>query len=100
VELTGIENLIDTQNFFISPNPANEFAMIQFSLLHPSQVNVSVFDVNGKEIETLMNDQLQQEEMSAGSHSLQLNTSEFPKGVYLVRIICDEESVTRKLMVQ
>ena len=85
----------DEFQFSIFPNPANDFAVIQFSIPHSLHVHLSVCDVSGKEILTLLNDQLQQ-----GTQSLQLNTSEFAKGVYLVKMIWDGGIENRKLMIQ
>jgi len=77
------------------PNPTTSEATIQFNLPQSSHVSVKVYDINGREMQTLLNAALEQ-----GDHSLQLNTSAFAKGVYLVRMINDESIVNEKLIVQ
>ena len=46
--------------------------------------SIRVYDVGGKEIETPLNEDVQQ-----GEHPLQLNTAQFSKGVYLIKMITD-----------
>ena len=79
----------------IYPNPAEDLAIIQFTLTQSSHVNVKVYDVNGKEITTLINDEMQQ-----GDHLLQLKTDHFAKGVYVVKMISDFGIEKQKLIVQ
>jgi hypothetical protein len=64
-----------------------------------------VYDVSGKEIETLLDGDVEQgdptsTEVSAGMHSVLLNTNQFSKGVYLVKMICDFGIENQKLIVQ
>jgi hypothetical protein len=81
--------------FQLYPNPAQGYTSIQFKLVQPSNVSVIVCDMSGKEIETILNDLLEE-----GNHSLQLNTSKFSKGMYVVRMISDFGIENTKLIVQ
>ncbi|HYV91681.1 MAG TPA: MopE-related protein [Chitinophagales bacterium] len=76
-------------SFQIYPNPADGHATIQFSIGVPSDtlpqsshVYIKVYDLRGKEIVTLLDEDVEQ-----GDHSLLLNTNHFPKGVYIVKMI-------------
>ena len=82
-------------SFQIYPNPAEDHATIQFIVLQPSHVYIKVYDVSGKEIATLLNEDVEQ-----GEHSLLLNTNQFSKGVYLVKMISDFGIENQKLIVQ
>ncbi|HYV93830.1 MAG TPA: T9SS type A sorting domain-containing protein, partial [Chitinophagales bacterium] len=79
----------------IYPNPAKDHATIQFTLQQSSHVYISMYDISGKEIETLMNDHAEQ-----GDHSVQLNTDQFSKGIYFVKMISDFGIENVKLVVQ
>ncbi len=79
----------------IHPNPAADQTVIHLTLAQTSHVYIDVYDLRGKEIETLLNDYLSQ-----GDHSLELNTTHFSKGVYLVKIISDFGIENQKLIVQ
>ncbi|HYV91261.1 MAG TPA: T9SS type A sorting domain-containing protein [Chitinophagales bacterium] len=87
----------------IFPNPAEDHTTIQFSvgvltdtLSQSSHIYIKVYDVSGKEIATLLDD----EDLDQGDHSLLLNTNQFSKGVYLVKMISDFGIENQKLIVQ
>jgi lysophospholipase L1-like esterase len=63
------------------PNPFNPSTNISFSLPKKSFVSLKVFDLLGREVATLVS-----EEMSAGSYSQQWNATGMPSGVYFYRL--------------
>ncbi|MBK6914333.1 MAG: T9SS type A sorting domain-containing protein [Ignavibacteriales bacterium] len=70
------------QNF---PNPFNPSTAIDYDLPVSSRVTLKIFDILGREIETLV-DEFQQ----AGSHSAQyLSNAELPSGVYFYQLAID-----------
>ena len=89
-EVSSFEELMT-----IYPNPTDGYATIQFTLTQSSHVCVKLYDVSGKEMETLLNG-----EISKGEQSLQLNTDHFAKGIYIVRMISDYGITRGKLIVQ
>lgn len=91
----GIAEVNSTSFFTVSPNPANNQTSIQFTILYSSRVSISIFDLRGRKINTFIDEELQQ-----GDHSFQINTTEFSKGVYLVRMICDAEMKYQKLIIE
>ncbi len=66
------------QNF---PNPFNPTTTIGYQLSAISFVSLKIFDLLGREVATLVN-----EERSAGIYSAQWNASAFPSGVYFYRL--------------
>jgi len=89
------EETLPQVSFELYPNPAEDHATIQFTLPQSSHVYISVYDASGKEIETVLNDDVEQ-----GNHSLQFNIKDFPEGIYFVKMISDLGIETQKLMVQ
>ncbi|HYV93849.1 MAG TPA: T9SS type A sorting domain-containing protein, partial [Chitinophagales bacterium] len=77
------------------PNPAGDQTMIQYSLPQASHVYIEMYDVSGKEIKTLLDDDVEE-----GGHSLLLSTNHFSKGVYFVKMISDFGIENQKLIVQ
>jgi Secretion system C-terminal sorting domain len=77
------------------PNPAVDQTNIQFSAAQTSQVIIKVYDVNGKELKTLLNDNLQQ-----GDHALQFSTGDLSSGVYFVRMFTSSGVENVKLIIQ
>lgn len=81
-KVTGIETINDIvpnqiqlmQNY---PNPFNPNTNIEFSLPENGFVSIKVYDVLGKEIQTLVNDQI-----NAGNHKVNFNASGLSSGIY------------------
>lgn len=63
------------------PNPFNPVTEINYHLAVNSFVSVTVYDVLGREITTLM-----EEKKSAGSYTIQWDASRYPSGVYFYRL--------------
>jgi hypothetical protein len=71
-----------SQNY---PNPFNPNTTISFHLPTKSSVLLRVFDIQGQEITTLINGELE-----TGSHSLQWNAVNQPSGVYFYQLSTSE----------
>ncbi len=63
------------------PNPFNPRTQIQYALPERTHVRLSVYDVLGREVMRLVD-----EEMAAGFHEVGFNASRIPSGVYFYRI--------------
>ena len=63
------------------PNPFNSSTHIKYQLQTGAFVVLRVFDVLGREVETLVN-----ERRNAGNYSVQFNASNLSSGVYFYRI--------------
>jgi uncharacterized delta-60 repeat protein len=89
------------------PNPFNPSTKIKFSLPFPSQGGVKaplsfgeglgvwlcIYDLLGREVETLINEQLK-----PGSYEVEWDASKYMSGVYFYRLISNEFSETRKMV--
>ncbi len=63
------------------PNPFNPSTNIRFALPKESHVRLTIYDITGKEVETLVNDQL-----AAGTHTIEWAPRNIASGIYLYRI--------------
>jgi len=72
------ENYLLSQNY---PNPFNPSTQIEFSVPVESIVNIVVYDIVGREVATLVN-----ENMPAGNYSLTWNAAGLTSGVYFYRM--------------
>ena len=97
-----LEDCIDLSNdlvpdeFSISnpyPNPFNPLVKFDFSLPSISEVNVSVYDINGNHTTTLLS-----EIKSAGHYSVTWNADSHPTGMYFIQFRSDHMIKTMKVV--
>jgi hypothetical protein len=77
------------------PNPFNPVTSIRYSLPEAQNVTLKIFDLNGKEVDVLVN-QFQ----TAGRHEVRWVAEGFPSGIYLYQIQSGTFSETKKLILQ
>ena len=75
------------------PNPFNPETNITFDLLESGVTTVTVFNLMGREVATLVNRNL-----SAGRHSFSFDATSLPSGVYLYKLNVNAFSATRKMV--
>jgi hypothetical protein len=83
-------NYLLEQNY---PNPFNPVTKIVYSLPQSEKVVLKVFDVLGREIITIVD-----EEKSAGSYNLMFDASRLSSGVYFYRLQTGKFSQVRKMI--
>jgi hypothetical protein len=79
------------QNF---PNPFNPATNIKFDLPKATNVSIKIYDLLGKEITTLKN-----EYMNAGYYNINFNAKNLSSGLYIYRIVTDNNIQSKKLSV-
>ena len=75
------------------PNPFNPETTINFELLDASDVNLTVYDISGREVQSLVTGHL-----SPGQHSVVWDADGMPSGVYFVRLEAGGYTATQKLV--
>ncbi len=75
------------------PNPFNPSTTISYSLPRASNVKLTIYNLLGQEVTTLVNSFNQ-----AGKHSVQFNAANLASGVYIYSIKADNFSATKKLV--
>lgn len=75
------------------PNPFIDQTSIAYSLSNGADVTISVYNLMGQEVATLVNNF-----RTAGSHSVVWDASEVPAGIYTFRIEADGFAETKKMM--
>ncbi len=94
-KLNGItqnpKDIVLKQNF---PNPFNSETIIEYSVEKQSNVRIIVYDITGKEITTLINEQ-----KNPGTYRINLNSSKLSSGTYFYTIFVDGISIGKKMMV-
>lgn len=75
------------------PNPFNPSTTIAFDLLAAGMTKLTIFDVLGREIAVLINDN-----MEAGRHRIEFRGDGLPSGLYFYRLDSGDFSEMRKMM--
>jgi hypothetical protein len=86
-----IHNYFLNQNY---PNPFNPVTVIKFSLPIGGFVSLKVFDILGREIVTLVN-----EEKPAGTYQVEFSSENLSSGIYFYTLNSRAYSKTRKMIV-
>ncbi len=75
------------------PNPFNPTAVISYQVSASSPVILKVYNMLGKEISTLVN-----ENKAAGNYTVEFNAANLPSGMYVYRLQAGSFSETKKMV--
>lgn len=78
---------VDEKAFIFYPNPAKDFVILEFEMLHESE-RVQIFDMRGRRVKTA--------EAGAGKKQMQIDVSDLSEGTYIIRF----GNVAKKLIVE
>ncbi len=96
VTAVGIELMNIPEEFMLSPafpNPFNPKTTISFGLPVKSQVQITVFDIQGRQVGEMFN-----EVLSAGYHEVIWNAAHRSSGIYFYRMEADDFICVRKML--
>jgi PKD repeat protein len=91
---TGVEELPEGQSLSIAPNPSNGQFALTFSSTTNQNVNISLLNVNGQ---VIAEDYLGN---VSGSVKRAYDYSQLSKGVYMIRIVTNENVITRRIILE
>ncbi|MDP4195647.1 MAG: T9SS type A sorting domain-containing protein, partial [Bacteroidota bacterium] len=75
------------------PNPFNPSTSIKYSIPQNSMVSLKVYDILGKEVASLVNEQ-----KSAGSYEVNFNANSLSAGMYIYELKAGNFTQTKKMM--
>jgi hypothetical protein len=75
------------------PNPFNPSTIITFDLPRSSFVELKIFDILGREISTLLNN-----ELDAGKHIIKFSAENLSSGIYFYKISCGSFNEIKKML--
>jgi hypothetical protein len=84
--------------FFIAtpaPNPVSGSSRLNYSLEEDGPVTITVYDVAGRRVATLVNNQ----QTPRGWHSIDLDSGQYASGVYFLKMQTGAKAVSRKFVV-
>jgi hypothetical protein len=87
-------DVIDTYQLHVYPNPVSNSATVSFSLPLQENVSIKIFDIAGRLVKILANTK-----MNKGVHQLMWNVQDKIAGTYFLRIEAGNYSKTEKVSV-
>jgi hypothetical protein len=93
--LTGVEEDGFPKSFSIGqnyPNPFNPVTTFAYSVPTRARVSIIIYDVSGREVRTLVDEQVE-----PGYHQTVLHATGLPSGVYFARMVAGSFIETRKI---
>jgi zinc carboxypeptidase/type IX secretion system substrate protein len=79
-----------SQNY---PNPFNPITKIKYTIKEQVKVDLSVFDILGREVMQLVN-----KKQNAGKYEVQINAAALPSGVYFYKLSAGDFSSIKKMI--
>ena len=92
----AVNSILLPKEFILSPaypNPFNPTTTLSFAIPIDSEVSLSIYNLQGREVSTLI-----EGNMDAGYHSVIWDADNHSSGVYFVKMIAGEYVKTQKLM--
>ncbi|MEN8251605.1 MAG: T9SS type A sorting domain-containing protein, partial [Bacteroidota bacterium] len=77
------------------PNPCSHSTTIEYSLSQPAIINLTVYDLQGKKIKTLVH-----ENKERGPHSVTWNINNVNPGIYVYKLNASGKSIGKKVVVR
>jgi spore coat protein A, manganese oxidase len=88
--LASISNFELEQNY---PNPFNPTTNIRFSVAEDGFVSLKVFDVLGREVKNLLN-----QDVAAGRYDISFDASDLTSGTYIYQLSADNRIESKKML--
>ncbi|MCI5080735.1 MAG: T9SS type A sorting domain-containing protein, partial [Saprospiraceae bacterium] len=76
------------------PNPTDANATMNFTLAESMFLNVDVINTLGQRVQ-----RVSAQQFAAGQHTIELNTSELPNGLYYINVSSADKQLTYKVAV-
>ncbi len=92
---TTTRDLTSAKSISLSLQPSVNSTMISYSLTESAPVQISIYNVNGTLVKTLLNKTL-----LSGNHSVKWNTKSISKGVYLMKAKIGNETFSQRITKQ
>ena len=92
---TDVEDVVSLSDFNLRnyPNPFNSSTTISFNLEKNSRVNLAVYDISGRKVEVLIN-----ENRMAGENIVQFSPENGSSNIYFIRLVSEDKTVTKRMM--
>jgi len=94
--LTAESDQLEPNNFVLNfpfPNPFNPKTMIRFNIPEETLTSLTIFDINGRKVESLINAKL-----LSGDHKIEWDASSHASGIYFLELTSGDFRQTKKMV--
>jgi hypothetical protein len=91
---TSTNELKNTLNLNIYPNPTNTNSVISFNSICNEELTINLFDISGKFIKNVSKTNYQ-----IGENTIELSASDLSKGIYIIKFEQNNQTYTSKWIV-
>ncbi len=88
------ERIKKLNHFELFPNPAQEYVNISLEMAKAGKIGLKLINVMGKEVKVIAD-----YSASFGKNIIKLDTNDLAEGVYYIRVDLENESLTKKLVI-
>ncbi len=94
--IVGMDDAFNQSNLELSilPNPFSNQTTIEFTLPESEFVTLSIYDVTGKHLKTILSKKL-----SKGNHKIRCNAEGLNEGIYFIRLETKNSSIVQKAII-
>lgn len=86
-EITSFEEVPELfDELTVTPNPAKDFATVNFNLNEPANVNIQVYNMIGQSVAEVFDGT-----QYPGYHQTEVNASQLRPGIYFIRVVANDE---------
>jgi hypothetical protein len=91
---TGIIEIKNGENVNIFPNPFNDGFSLDFSLSKDSNVNITIYNIFGQQVDVIVNN----EKQHTGNHRIRFDASNLEHGVYFLHFETGEYKLVKRII--
>ena len=77
------------------PNPSSSYTTVEYYLHQSGHVEIEVFDMSGRSLEKVVDENANQ-----GKHSAEVDLSQYQSGTYLFKLTTNNVSINKKVIYQ
>jgi len=94
IGVDGLEDINPISDIQVFPNPISSLASLTFYTRESGLIHVELIDFSGKSIRNVLS-----EYFSKGEHTINLNTTGIPDGIYFIRILNENNRSIQKVVI-
>jgi large repetitive protein len=91
----AMASLNENSNVSVLPNPNAGEAKIELVVAEKGNVAIDIFDITGRHQMAISNKM-----MDAGSYTIDMDMTSYPRGIYMIRMATGDKVVTTKMIIQ